>query len=45
MNENYKATNEDLTYFKEVFENIVFDENFLEIFNLKKIKNFLLEIS
>ena len=45
MNENYKATNEDLIYFKEVFENIVFDENFLKIFNFKKIKNFFSEIS
>ena len=36
---------EDLKYFKESFENILFDENFLEIFNLKKIKTFILEIS
>ena len=45
LNNNYKASKEDLKYFKESFENILFDENFLEIFNLKKIKTFILEIS
>ena len=44
-NENYKASNEDLNYFKEKFENILFKENFIKIFNLKKIKKFILEIS
>ncbi len=45
LNKQYKATKEDLKYFKEAFENILFDENFFEIFNLKKIKKFILEIS
>ena len=45
LNENYKASNEDLSYFKEKFESILFDEGFLEIFNSKKIKEFILEIS
>ena len=45
MNETYEATKEDLTFFKERFENILFDDNFFEIFNLKKIKLFLKEIT
>ena len=45
LNEDYKASNEDLSYFKEKFENILFNENFIRIFNLKKIKKFILEIS
>ena len=45
MNENYEASKEDLNYFKDTFERIVFDENFIKIFNLKKIKAFILDIS
>jgi hypothetical protein len=45
MNNNYKASNEDLNYFKEKFENILFKDNFIKIFDLKKIKEFILEIS
>ena len=45
MNNNYKASNEDLNYFKEKFENILFKDNFIKIFDLKKIKKFILEIS
>ena len=45
MNENYKASKEDLKYFKKTFENMLFDKSFLEIFNFKKIKLFILEIS
>ena len=45
MNDSYNASKEDLKYFKVVFENILFDENFIEIFNLKKIKDFIIEIS
>ena len=45
MNNNYKATDGDLKYFKEAFENIVFDENFLKIFDYSKFKEFILEIS
>ena len=36
---------EDLRYFKEIFEKKVFDESFFKIFNYKKIKNFILEVS
>ena len=45
MNERYNASEEDLKYFKEVFEKILFDKKFLEIFDLKKVKKFIVEIS
>ena len=35
---------EDLKYIKYSFENILFNKSFLEIFELKKIKNYILEI-
>ena len=44
-NNNYIATKTDMNYFKQSFERIIFDENFLDIFSLKKIKDFILEIS
>ena len=44
-NQNYQATEEDLKFFKSNFENILFDQNFLNIFSLAKIKKFILEIS
>ena len=43
MNQNYEVSRDDLNYFKESFESIVFNEGFLNIFNLKKIKEFILE--
>ena len=39
-----KFPKEDLKYFKNSFENILFNESFLEIFEIKKIKNYILEI-
>ena len=42
---NKEASNQDLQYFKLAFENILFDEGFIKIFNLKKIKNYILEVS
>ena len=39
-----KFPKEDLKYFKNSFENILFDKNFSEIFEIKKIRNFILEI-
>ena len=42
---NYEASKEDLKYYKELFENILFDENFFKIFNSKKIKEFITELS
>ena len=44
IDENYKASKEDIKYFKETFENIIFDESFFEMFNLKKIERFIVEI-
>ena len=45
MNETYKASKEDLKYFEGKFEEIMFDESFIKIFNLKKIKRFIMEMS
>ena len=45
INDNYKASKEDLKYFKNMFEDILFDKNFFKIFSLNKIKDFILEIS
>ena len=45
INDNYEASKEDLRYFKETFENVFFDKNYIEIFNLKKVKEFIIEIS
>ena len=45
MNENYKASKEDLEYFKISFEKIIYDKSLFEIFDLKKIKDFIQEIS
>tara|TARA_Y100000816_G_C26082850_1_gene570990 strand:- start:587 stop:1912 length:1326 start_codon:yes stop_codon:yes gene_type:complete len=35
---------EDLKFFKQNFENILFDENFINIFQREKIKKFILEV-
>ena len=45
MNKNYEASAEDLKYFKITYEKIIFDINFVDMFNIKKIKKFILEIS
>ena len=45
LDKSYKASNEDLIYFKKKFENILFNEDFVRIFNLNKIKKFILEVS
>ena len=45
MNNEYIATKEDLKYFKESFETILFDKDFISIFKINKIKKFLIEIS
>ena len=39
-----KLPKEDLNYLKNSFENILFNKSFLEIFEIKKIKNYILEI-
>ena len=45
MNEDYKASKEDLNYYKQSFESILFNKDFIGIFNLDNIKDFILEIS
>jgi hypothetical protein len=45
VNQNYKSSKEDLDYFKQSFETILFDKDFLGIFDLKKIKEFILAVS
>ena len=45
MDKDYEGSREELIYFKDTFERTLFDEDFLNIFNLKKIKKFILEIS
>ena len=39
-----KFPKEDLKFFKNSFENILFNKRFLEIFKIKKIKNYILEV-
>ena len=43
--DNYNASREDLKYFKSAFESIILYNGILEIFDLKKIKEFIIEIS
>ena len=42
---NYLASKEDLKYFKDTFETIFLSENYLKMFSLRKIKEFIVEIS
>ena len=44
LNNEYKASKEDLNYFKDIFQKILFDQNFIEIFSVKKINQFISEI-
>ena len=44
INESYLANEEDMKFFKEVFERTLFDEGFFMIFNKSKIEAFILEI-
>ena len=45
INQEYEASKEDLNYFKQSFETIIFDKDFNGIFNFNKIKKFILEVS
>ena len=45
VNKNYNASKEDLLYFKRAFEDLLFTQNFFDIFSLKKIREFIIEIS
>ena len=42
---DYNASKEDLLYFKDTYERILIDENLIRIFDKKKIKEFIQEIS
>ena len=44
MNDDYKASEEDLKFFKALFENVLIDKNALDIFNKNKLKKFINEI-
>ncbi len=44
LNENYIAKEEELNYFKKLFEKFLFDEGFVDIFEKRKIESFLKEI-
>ena len=45
LKKDYKATREDLIYYKKTFENIFLDEEFFKIFQLLKLRKFVKEIS
>ena len=45
LDKNYEASTEDLKYFKNKFETILLEKNFLKAFSLVKIKEFIFEIS
>ena len=45
IGEDQNLKDEDLNYLKEVFEQILFDKDFIGIFDLNKIKLFITEIS
>lgn len=45
MNKSYQASEVDLKFFKDSFENILLENNLLDVFNGKKIKKFIKEIS
>ena len=45
MNNSYNPKNKDKKYFKNIFEKILINENFVKIFSLIKIQNFISEIS
>ncbi len=45
INDDYTASAEDLRYYKDSFEQIVLDESIMKIFDLRKIKDFILEVS
>ena len=44
IGKKYIAKEEDIVFFKEAFERILFDESFFDIFRINKIKEFFLEI-
>ncbi len=45
VDNDYNGSKEDLLYFKNTFEKIIFDGNLIDIFDKKKIKEFIQELS
>ncbi len=45
VNDDYNASKEDLLYFKDTYERILIDKNLISIFNKRKIKEFIQEVS
>ena len=45
INDNDTVNKDDLNYYKNNFEKILFNKDFIDIFNMNKIKKFILEIS
>ncbi len=45
INDNDTVNKDDLNYYKNNFEKILFNKDFTDIFNMNKIKKFILEIS
>ena len=45
IGKNYQANEDDIKYFKETFENILFDDGFFSIFKMNKIKKFLIALN
>ena len=45
LNNDYNASKEDLLYFKDTFERVLLDGNLINVFNKKKIKEFIKEVS
>ena len=43
-NQNYISNEQEMKYFKDIFEKILFNDGFFKIFNTLKIKEFLLEV-
>ena len=44
IDKTYNAKEEEIKYFKETFENILFEGDFFDIFKEDKIKQFIIEI-
>ena len=45
LNNNYNVPEDDLKFLKKSFEDIIFNKDFLSIFDLSKVSKFLNEIS
>ena len=45
VNKTYEASNEDLKFFKENFEEILLNETFLGLFDIRKIRKFISKVS